>query len=65
LATDPGNYYNLIECDYALCECYRNLSDDALAGKIAANLDAYDDLISKETRKKQKKKIAWLKRRGR
>lgn len=65
LATDPGNYYNLIECDYALCECYRNLSDDALAGKLAANLDEYDDLISKETRKKQKKKIAWFKRRGR
>lgn len=65
LAVEPGNYFNLIECDYQLCDCYRKLSQDDNAKRVAAHLDEYDELIPKETRKRQKKKLAWLNRRER
>lgn len=65
LATEPGNYYNLIECDYLLCETYRKLSLDDKASEVAAYSDNYADLIPKHIKKRQKKRLSFLKRRSR
>ena len=62
LALEPGNYYNLIECDYLLCETYKKLSEDQKAIEVAAYLNEYDDLIPEQTRKRQKKRLKHLKR---
>lgn len=65
LAQKPGNYYNLIECDYLLCEIYRKLARDDKAGEVAALLDEYSDSIPKHIRKRQKNRLNFLKRRDR
>lgn len=65
LALKPGNYFNLIECDYLLCSVYRKLSQDDRAGEVAAYLDEYYGLIPKNIRKRQKKRLSFLKRRDR
>jgi len=60
--TDPGNYYNLIECDYYLTQCHNWLSrqDDAI--RAASALSTYDDRVPKETRRRQSSKISYLRR---
>ncbi len=57
---EPGNYYNLIECDYQLYQCYRKLADDTGAKKIATRVHRYGQQIPMETRKRQQKKLMFL-----
>ena len=56
----PGNYYNLIECDYQLYQCYEKLSDDVRVQEIANRVHEYGQQIPMETRKRQQKKLMFL-----
>jgi len=63
LAAEPGNYFNLIECDYQLCTAYEEVARDDQAGAIANRVDKYFDQIPKEIRQKERRKLDYLKRR--
>ncbi|HWR83895.1 MAG TPA: hypothetical protein VN285_11395 [Candidatus Deferrimicrobium sp.] len=58
----PGNYFNLIECDYYLYRCYQALEKNDLAHGAAQRLQTYEAQIPQETRRRQRSKIAYLKR---
>jgi hypothetical protein len=58
----PGNYHNLIECDYHLAQCYSWLSDRNRLRATTAHLAEYRDLIPNATRKRQQAKINYLMR---
>lgn len=62
IADDPGNYSNLIECDYHLCRCFEKLSLEAEADKVAVGMQQYYDKIPKDIRSRQRAKIALLRR---
>ncbi len=62
IADDPGNYSNLIECDYHLYRCFEKLSLDAEANKVADRMQQYYDKIPKDVRRRQRAKIALLRR---
>ncbi len=65
IACDPGNYFNLIECDYYLYRCSEKLSMKREADGIAGRMQQYYGQIPKEIRKKQRLKIALLRRAAR
>ena len=61
--SSPGNYYNLIECDYFIVQCYNWESRTSDAREYAASaVSSYDDLIPTETRRRQSSKLSYLKR---
>lgn len=62
LAQNPGNFFNLIECDYLLCETFKKLSQDNKAIGVAGNLNEYAALIPEDIRKRQKKRLKYLRR---
>jgi hypothetical protein len=62
IADDPGNYSNLIECDYHLFRCFEKLSLDAEADKVAVGMQQYYEKIPKDIRRRQRAKIALLRR---
>ena len=65
LAESPGNYYNLIECDFFLYRVYEKLRQHDRAEAIAARARTYMDEIPGETRHRQRAKIAFLRRAAR
>jgi len=64
LLEQPGNYYNLIECDFRIVRGLEKLDLDAEAGLSAARSNDYNDLIAKDIGKKQKNKISYLEKRA-
>jgi tetratricopeptide (TPR) repeat protein len=64
-AEKPGNYFNLIECDYYLYFCYEKLSRKDDAKCIARAVVKYYRQIPAETRKRQRTKLSFLKRAAR
>jgi tetratricopeptide (TPR) repeat protein len=62
IADDPGNYFNLIECDYHLYRCFEKLSMKAEAAKVADRMQQYYEKIPKYVLRKQRSKIALLRR---
>lgn len=62
IADDPGNYFNLIECDYHLYRCFEKLSLDTEADKVAVRMQQYYEKIPKDVRRRQRTKIALLRR---
>jgi hypothetical protein len=62
LEDSPGNYHNLVECDYYLAQCYSWLSDPDRLRAAAARLTEYSDAIPAVTRKRQQAKINYLMR---
>ena len=58
----PGNYYNLIECDYQIVQAYDRLGNKADAKSLAQRVAGYYDEISKEVRRRQQGKLGYLKR---
>ncbi len=65
LTADPGNYYNLVECDYRLYECYDELGLDDEARSVARRASEYSDEMPKDTRRRQRSKMASLGRAAR
>jgi len=64
LATDPGNFYNLIECDYHLYRCYDELDRDDEARAVARCVTEYLSEIPEETGRRQCSKLAFLMRKA-
>ncbi|MEW6050519.1 MAG: hypothetical protein AB1644_05595 [Candidatus Zixiibacteriota bacterium] len=62
LKNDPGNYYNLIECDAAIVRCLESLERRDEARTAAARLSEYIDQMLQKTRRRQKGEIGYLRR---
>ncbi|UCE24734.1 MAG: hypothetical protein JSU74_01405 [Candidatus Zixiibacteriota bacterium] len=62
LAKSPGNYFNLVECDYSLNRCYDKLDMDELAIRAAKRVEDYYDSIPDRTKRKQRSKLNFLRR---
>lgn len=56
----PGNYYNLVECDYYLAQCYSWLGDRNGLREAASRLRTYQDSIPATTRARQSAKLNYL-----
>lgn len=65
ISPDPGNYYNLIECDYYIYKCLENLEMPDEARQAARRLREYLKQIPKDTAKRQRSHIDELKRAAR
>ena len=62
VAESPGNYFNLLECDYFICKCHNWLSQPDRAKAIAERAGKYHGMIPGETLKRQRARIDFLKR---
>ncbi len=62
LALQPGNYYNLIECDYYLTRCHEQLSQKELASATAERFVEYYSELTKAVQDRQKKNLSYLKK---
>ena len=62
LDDSPGNYYNLIECDWHLAQCYTWLREDVNLKATVEHFRSYEDRIPIETRRRQSAKINYLQR---
>ena len=62
LLHDPGNYYNVIECDYEIVQAYDRLGDKSAAVALAQRVAGYYEEISKTVRRRQQGKLGYLKR---
>jgi len=60
VAVDPGNYFNLVECDYYLLKCYEHLNDSEKAKATAEAFLRYEPLIPQKTRDRQDSKITTI-----
>ncbi len=65
LETDPGNYYNLIECDYRIWQCYDRLDMGDRAKDVAKRVRDYVDDVPDQTQRRHRDTIARLKRAAR
>lgn len=62
LVEAPGNYFNLVECDYRLYECYRILGLDAESEAVIERVVSYYQSIPDDTKRRHRGKIAYLRR---
>lgn len=65
VARDPGNYYNLVECDYRIYRCLEKMNQKEQAKARARKLLSYYDRIPKKTRSRQRTNIKFLRRAAR
>jgi hypothetical protein len=63
LKSAPGKYFNIIESAYWLYQCYNELDYDDRANDVLAYVSSIYKEIPRSTHKKQKTKLAYLKRR--
>ncbi len=63
-AADPGNYFNMIECDYEIGRCYDRMKMTDSARAVSKRVDEYEDNIPEDIRKRQRSKLEFLKRLG-
>jgi tetratricopeptide (TPR) repeat protein len=59
---NPGNLYNLIECDYHICRSLEKLGRKTDARNHARKFEEYYDIISRDIRKRQRKNITYMRR---
>lgn len=62
IARDPGNYYNLIECDARIGECLEKMGFDDQAQAAARETRLYDDAIPRQVRRRQRNNLDYLRR---
>ncbi len=62
IAVDPGNYYNLIECDYQIAQAYDKLNEEARCREIAQRATKYFDRIPGDIRREQRERLNYLER---
>lgn len=60
LAENPGNYFNLIDCDYRIGRCYEKLKEKEQLRDAAAIIHSYYPVVTDPIRRKQKNKLAYL-----
>lgn len=61
---DPGNYFNMIECDYEIGRCYERLKLTDSARTVSKRVDEYEEKIPDKIKKRQRSKLKFLKRLG-
>jgi hypothetical protein len=59
---NKGNYYNLIECEYWLYLCYKEMAKESEADKILSRIDNYRSKAPRSTQKRQLAKLNFLRR---
>ena len=62
LLPSPGNYYNLIQCDYYLAQCYSWAEQPTRAVEAARGVRQYETLIPKTIIRRQAGKLNYLRR---
>jgi len=62
LLPSPGNYYNLIQCDYYVAQCYNWSEQPTRAVEIALGIEQYEALIPDTIVRRQAAKLNYLKR---
>jgi len=62
IAVEPGNYYNLIECDYHIAQAYEKLDEEARCREIAQRATKYFDRIPGDVRREQRERLNYLER---
>jgi tetratricopeptide (TPR) repeat protein len=62
ISGSPGNYHNLIQCDYYLTKCYNWLSDFDRTQAAAMRVAGYHSQIPSETLARQRFKLNFLAR---
>lgn len=62
LEPDPGNYFNIIQCDYMIVQCYLRMHDQGKAAEVARRLDKYESYIPKSVEKRQRNALKLLRR---
>lgn len=62
LAPHPGNYFNLVECDYFLSLCREKAGALPAAWAEAARVKEYERYIPPETRRRQERKLQQVRR---
>lgn len=62
LMLSPGNYYNVIECDYNLNRCYDKMELDTMAIEAARRVNAYYDSLGDKIKRRQRSKLDYLRR---
>lgn len=62
LEKNPGNHFNIVECDYYIVRSFEKLGEESEAIRCAAQFPLYERYVSAETRVRQSDKISHLKR---
>lgn len=62
LSLRPGNYFNLIECDFHIAKCQTWLSQDERLDSTLERFDSYAEKIPSNIRRKQRSRILYLER---
>lgn len=62
LERQPGNYYNLIECDYYLTKCHAELDQEDQAKLAAMKFAEYYAELTKSVRERQNGNLSYLKK---
>lgn len=62
LEPNPGNHFNIVECDYYLARSYEKLNEDSEAAQCAARLTTYEKYVSADVRVRQEGKLNYLRR---
>ncbi len=57
-----GNYFNLIECDYYLYQCYQKLEQIEKADSVLIRVNEYRRQVPKATQRRQLSKLNFLRR---
>jgi tetratricopeptide (TPR) repeat protein len=65
IAVDPGNYYNLIECDYQIYRCQESLRRQSEATQTAVGFSNYSGKVPSRIRRIQRVKVGCLLRAAR
>ena len=61
---NPGNGYNLIECDYMIVNCLELLEQLDKVKEVASRLEEYLEIVPEEIKDKQSSKIKYLYKRS-
>lgn len=59
---NKGNYFNLIECDYQLYQCYKTLNWKEKADEVLSRVNEYRGDIPRATQRQQLAKLNYLRR---
>ncbi len=57
-----GNYFNLIECDYKMYQCYKKLGWKDESTKLLNSVSAYRSRVPRATQRRQLAKLNYLRR---
>ena len=65
IAGDPGNYFNMIQCDYEISRCYERMNLTDSASVVADRVMEYYPRIPNKVLRQERPKLKFLRRLGR